>query len=276
MLAIQTDAMRVLEETSRTFFLPIVRLPKGLQEAVASGYLCLRAIDEVEDHPGLEGRIKAKLLRALSLVLQAQTSVENFTHDAFEQIFESFVLDLPEVTTRIGEWACLAPKFIAPRIWEATAAMADRMANWVSHGFKVGTKADLDRYTYSVAGSVGLLLCDLWSWFEKVQIDRSHGIQFGRGLQLVNILRNRKEDLARGVDFYPEGWTDNDMFSYARRNLDEFEEYARSLPRTTFMKFVSIPRALAYATLDALLKGHEKLTRDEVVGIVQQLETSPK
>ena len=41
----QADALRVLEETSRTFFLPIIRLPKGLQEAVASAYLCLRAID---------------------------------------------------------------------------------------------------------------------------------------------------------------------------------------------------------------------------------------
>ena len=132
-----SDAMRVLEETSRTFFLPINLLPRGLQEAVASGYLCLRAIDEIEDHITLEGNIKAKVLNAMSLVLQAQTSVEQFSHDAFEQIFESFGLDLPEVTTRIGEWACFAPKFIAPRVWEATATMADRMAHWAGNGFNV-------------------------------------------------------------------------------------------------------------------------------------------
>ena len=272
MTILQADALRVLEETSRTFFLPIVGLPKGLQEAVASGYLCLRAIDEVEDHPSLEGTIKASVLQAMSLALQAQTSVEKFSHKAFEQIFDSFGLDLPEVTTRIGEWACYAPKFIAPRVWEATAAMADRMAHWAENGFYVKTKADLDRYTYGVAGAVGLLLCDIWGWFEKVQINRSHGIQFGRGLQLVNILRNREEDLARGVDFYPEGWTDDDMFAYARQNLDGFDEYAQTLPRTTFMRFVSIPRALAYATLDALEKGREKLTRKEVVKIVREIE----
>ena len=40
--------MRILKETSRTFFLPIAKLPEGLREAVASGYLCMRAIDEVE------------------------------------------------------------------------------------------------------------------------------------------------------------------------------------------------------------------------------------
>ena len=37
--------LKVLEETSRTFFIPIVKLPPQVQEAVASAYLCLRAID---------------------------------------------------------------------------------------------------------------------------------------------------------------------------------------------------------------------------------------
>lgn len=275
MAAIQADAMRVLEETSRTFFLPIERLPTGLREAVAAGYLCLRAIDEVEDHPYLEGTIKASVLQAMSLVLQAQTSVENFAHEAFDKIFDSFGVDLPEVTIRIGEWSCYAPKFIAPRVWEATAAMADRMAQWAINGFNVTTKADLDRYTYGVAGAVGLLLCDLWGWFEKIQIDRSQAIQFGRGLQLVNILRNRKEDLARGVDFYPEGWTDEDMLAYAIENLDAFDVYAQTLPRSTFKHFTRIPRALAYATLDVIQKGKEKLSRDEVISIVSQLEFNP-
>ena len=274
MAAIHVDAMRVLKETSRTFFLSIESLPRGLREAVASGYLCLRAIDEVEDHPNIEGKIKANVLQAMSLVLQAQTTVENFTHEAFEKIFENFDLDLPEVTTRIGEWSCYAPKFIAPRVWEATAAMADRMAHWAVNGFKVVTKADLDRYTYGVAGAVGLLLCDIWGWFEKIQIDRSRGIQFGRGLQLVNIMRNRIEDLERGVDFYPEGWTDEDMLAYALENLDAFDEYAQSLPRSTFKRFVSIPRALAYATLDGIKNGREKLSRDEVAEIIHRLDAS--
>ena len=272
---IQSDALRVLEETSRTFFLPIVRLPKGLQEAVASAYLCLRAIDEVEDHPGLDATIKAKILQGMGLLLQAQTSVENFAFEAFNEFFASFDVDLPEVTTRVAEWSCYAPKFIAPRIWEATAGMADRMAHWALGSFDVQNKSDLDRYTYGVAGAVGLMLCDLWGWFEKVQIHRSQGIKFGRGLQLVNILRNREEDMERGVDFYPEGWSDDEMFAYAQKNLDDFDEYAQTLPKTSFMSFVSIPRALAYATLDALKSGKEKLSRTEVVEIVQQLETNP-
>jgi len=275
-MVVQTDAMRVLEETSRTFFLPIVRLPKGLQEAVASAYLCMRAIDEVEDHPTLDAHIKARILQGLGLLLQAQTSVENFAFQAFDQFFSQFDGNLPEVTLRIAEWACYAPKFIAPRIWEATTGMAERMAHWALNGFQVADQDDLDRYTYSVAGTVGLLLCDLWGWFEKVQIHRSHGIQFGRGLQLVNILRNRQEDLERGVDFFPPGWDEERMTNYARQNLDGFSEYAATLPKSTFLTFISIPRALAYATLDALANGRVKLSRMEVVKIVANLEKSIK
>jgi farnesyl-diphosphate farnesyltransferase len=37
--------LQVLEETSRTFFIPIVKLPFKVQDAVASAYLAFRAID---------------------------------------------------------------------------------------------------------------------------------------------------------------------------------------------------------------------------------------
>ncbi len=271
-MAIYQEAMHTLKLTSRTFYLPIVRLPKGLREAVASGYLCLRAIDEVEDHPTLEGFHKAKILRTISLTLQAQTTEETFAHKVFESALMEFHDVLPEVTLRIGEWACLAPTFIAPRIWEATAAMADRMAHWANNEFEVLSLADLDRYTYGVAGAVGLLLCDLWAWFEKIQIHRSYAIQFGRGLQIVNILRNRSEDLDRGVNFFPQDWNEERMFAYARENLDSFSVYVKTLPKTTFKSFVEIPRALAYATLDALERGEKKLTRQAVMDIVHHLD----
>jgi farnesyl-diphosphate farnesyltransferase len=266
------DALRVLKETSRTFYLPISRLPKGLQEAVASGYLCLRAIDEVEDHPTLPPEVKSKILKGMSINLQSQTNVANFNHQEFKKFFDEFNYSLPEVTTRISEWACYAPSFIAPRIWEATASMADRMAHWSTNGFNVTSQTDLDRYTYGVAGAVGVLLCDLWGWFEKIQIDRSFGIHFGRGLQLVNILRNRDEDLERGVNFFPKGWEKKEMFAYAKHNLKTFDSYLKTLPKTSFKAFVSIPRALAYATLEALIAGQEKLSRAEVNQIVTELE----
>lgn len=269
----QSSALRVLEQTSRTFYLPITRLPGKLQEAVASGYLCMRAIDEIEDHPDIDGSIKASILKTVSSLLQAQTTTKQFAHDVFQTFFRNLKVQLPEVSIRIAEWACYAPAAIAPRIWEATASMADRMASWAESGFNIVTKSDLDRYTYAVAGAVGLLMCDIWGWYENSQLDRSKAIQFGRGLQLVNILRNRQEDLLRGIDFYPEGWTDENMFSYAKNNLDSVtdDKMKSDSNHSTFISFISIPRALAYSTLDALRDGREKISRSEVIDIVQQI-----
>ncbi|MGK7878401.1 MAG: squalene/phytoene synthase family protein [Xenococcaceae cyanobacterium] len=262
------DALEILKETSRTFYIPIIRLPAGLQEAVASAYLCMRAIDEIEDHSELDNPTKAKLLRSISGILQEGT--DGFPPDAFSEL-GMYQSPLPEVTLRIREWATLAPKTIAPRIWDGTAAMADRMAYWADRDWEVQTEADLDRYTFGVAGAVGLLLSDLWAWYDGTQTNRTQSIGFGRGLQAVNILRNHSEDLMRGVDFFPTGWSQEQMHAYARRNLSLADAYTNSLPAGPVLYFCRIPLALAHATLDALERGEAKLTRSVVLSLVEHI-----
>jgi farnesyl-diphosphate farnesyltransferase len=271
-MTLPDDAWRVLQETSRTFFLPIRQLPAGLQEAIASAYLSMRAIDEIEDHPQLAIREKISLLRQVSQRLQAQTSVKGLPPDVFLSCFVSHQACLPEVTLRLADWLCLAPQEIAPRVWEATAVMAERMADWVADGWRVQSEADLDRYTYAVAGATGVLLCDMWAWAGGEQLHRSAAIQFGRGLQAVNILRNRSEDLVRGVDFFPTGWTQEQMCQYARNQLMQAEAYALTLPSTPFEALIHIPLALAKATLDALARGETKLSRSAVLRILEQIQ----
>jgi farnesyl-diphosphate farnesyltransferase len=263
------DALSVLKDTSRTFYIPISRLPDGLMEAVASGYLCMRAIDEVEDHPTLENGIKSQILRDLSQVLQS--GVTRFDETVFDRAFGDYGSALPEVSVRLAEWANYAPPEIAPRIWEATAAMADRMAYWADHNWQIETEFDLDRYTFSVAGSVGLLLSDLWSWHDGVRTDRIQAIGFGRGLQAVNILRNHQEDLTRGVSFMPQGWTSVELDGYARRNLALAEVYTQSLPKGPARDFCALPLALAQATLDTMTQGFPKLSRLQVMAVVTQV-----
>jgi farnesyl-diphosphate farnesyltransferase len=263
------DAFEVLKQTSRTFYIPISRLPRGLQEAVASGYLCMRAIDEVEDHPTLDNATKSVILREISQVFQS--GVTGFTNQDFAHAFGSHAAELPEVSLRIGEWAAIAPDSIAPRIWEATAAMSDRMAYWADRNWEIQTEYDFDRYTFSVAGSVGLLLSDLWAWHDGTQTDRMQAIGFGRGLQAVNIIRNHGEDLERGVSFYPDGWTEDDVFTHARRNLALADEYTNGLPKGPAKEFCSLPLALAHATLKAMQHGLPKLSRSQVLAVVAQV-----
>lgn len=264
-MSIGEDALDMLKKTSRTFFIPISRLPARLQEAVMSGYLCLRAIDEIEDHASLDNLTKAMLLRSISRTLQT-----NFAAGDFAAVLGHYRQELPEVTLRVGAWAMLAPPDISARVWEATATMADRMAQWAESGWVIRTEADLDRYTFGVAGSVGLLLSDLWIWYNGTQSNRIQAVGFGRGLQAVNILRNHTEDMARGVNFFPPGWSVEDMHAYARRNLALADAYTRALPPGPVLDFCSLPLALAYATLEAMARGDGKLSRSAVLQIVNQ------
>jgi len=264
-MSIGENAQDMLKKTSRTFFIPISRLPAELQDAVISGYLCMRAIDEVEDHPRLDNRTKSIILRSISYVLQT-----SFTAGDFTTVLGCNQEKLPEVTLRIGDWALLAPPSIAARVWEATATMADRMAQWAENGWTIQTETDLDRYTFGVAGSVGLLLSDLWAWYNGTRSNRIHAVGFGRGLQAVNILRNHAEDVARGVGFFPPSWRAEDMHAYARRNLALADAYTSALPPGPVLDFCSIPLALAYATLECLACGDSKLSRSDVLQIINQ------
>ena len=261
-------ALEDLQETSRTFYIPISLLPPGLQEAVASAYLCMRAIDEVEDHPDLDGKTKAQILRQMSLNLQGSTA-DTTAADLMGGL-TVYGNILPEVSRRLGDWALLAPDTIAPRIWDATAAMADRMAHWSECHWTIKTKTDLDQYTFSVAGAVGLLLSELWAWHDGTQTNRSQAIGFGRGLQAVNIVRNHREDRQRGVSFFPQGWELKDMYQYARNNLDLGKQYTKSLPPGPALNFCKIPLTLAYGTLEVLSLGKAKLSRSDVLALVNQ------
>ena len=272
-MSLQEDAVNTLRETSRTFYFSIVDLPSGLREAVMSTYLSLRAIDEIEDHPRLDKLTKTRLLRDISFNCQCLDSVgANELFPALEPCREY----LPEVTNRLGEWLALAPETIAPRIWDASSVMAQRMAYWVGNDWKIRTEADLDCYTFSVAGAVGLLLSDLWAWYDGTPSHRGHAVGFGRGLQAVNILRNRAEDLARGVNFFPDGWGEGDLRCYAERNLTLAEAYVETLSPGPANDFCRLPLSLAYATLDALARGESKLSRSTVLEIVRQVRSAPR
>lgn len=263
------DAFQVLAETSRTFFLPIQRLPDGLKDAVASAYLAMRAIDEIEDLRHASKSARSILLRRIAGILESATSGE--APLPLDQALERSGLELPEVTLRLREWLDLAPSNVRFRIFDSIGSMAQRMADWVECDFRVESAADLDRYTYAVAGAVGLLLADLWMWWNGTPTDRTLAVGFGRGLQAVNVLRNRDEDLANGVDFFPTGWSKAEVTGYARRNLDLADRYCDALPRGPIHEFCALPLALAHATLEAIEEGREKLSRSDVEAIVARL-----
>lgn len=261
------DAYQVLAETSRTFYLPITRLQGGLRDAVASAYLAMRAIDEIEDHRELPSAVRIRALRAIAAALESGAG--DVAPHALRRA--AALPEFPEVTRRLGEWLDLAPPPIRGRIFDATATMSARMANWVECEFRIESEDDLDRYTYAVAGAVGLLLADLWQWWDGTATDRGLAIGFGRGLQAVNVARNRAEDLDSGVDFLPPGWGDREIHAYARKHLALADRYVESLRPGPIREFCAIPLLLAHGSLAAMEEGRGKLTRAEVEAIVSRV-----
>jgi phytoene/squalene synthetase len=63
------------------------------------------------------------------------------------------------------------------------------------------------------------------------------------------------------------------MRQYSWSQLARAEVYALTLPPAPFEALIHIPLALAKATLDALARGESKLSRSEVLSIVEQIQT---
>lgn len=261
-------AMRVLKETSRTFYIPITFLKRDLKHSVASAYLVMRAIDEIEDHELISNDTKYELLIQVSELFK-----KPFTEKAYLRIIEPVKEQLPEVSLRLYDWVQACPEGSRPMMMEISSEMAFGMAKWAKKNWQVQTKEDLDDYTYYVAGVVGVYLSKLWHWSYGQETDLDLAIGFGRGLQAVNILRNQKEDSEeRGVSFVPDGWSRDDLFAYAEDNLKKADVYIATLSEKSTVMFCRLPLEFAHKSLKAMKKGQEKMSRAEVEQTVNEVK----
>lgn len=75
--------------------------------------------------------------------------------------------------------------------------------------------AELERYCYLVAGVVGLVMCRVFGMADPAALGRA--VQMGNAMQLTNILRDVKEDYARGRVYLPHD--EMDRFGYGESDL---------------------------------------------------------
>lgn len=262
------DAMRVLKETSRTFYIPITFLKADLKYSVASAYLVLRAIDEIEDHESIQNTTKFDLLMQLSELFKRP-----FTQEEYCDIIAPVKEQLPEVSIRLVDWIQACPEGSRSLMMETASEMAFGMAKWAKENWQVHTKEDLDDYTYYVAGCVGVYLSKLWNWSYGQETNEELAIEFGRGLQIVNILRNQKEDKEeRGVSFVPDDWSRDQLFAYADENLAQADAYIETLNEKSTILFCRLPLAFAHKSLAAMKKGEKKMSQAEVEQTVKEVQ----
>jgi farnesyl-diphosphate farnesyltransferase len=209
----------ILRSVSRSFYLSIRFLPQQLREPIALAYLLARTTDTVADTTRIPVSVRMATLKMLSDGIQGKASREVvINHVASfvplqENAAERTLLDsLPD---------CLK--------WLEQTGGADRgdiraVLEKITHGQMLDlhrfdnpaevralqTSADLDEYTYLVAGCVG----EFWTRlcfrhvrdFAGLIPDEmlSLGRRYGMGLQLINVLRDSGSDLRAGRCYFPE------------------------------------------------------------------------
>ncbi len=268
-MALPSRVLESLRHNSRTFLLPILKLDGDLQAAVAGAYLSFRAIDEIEDHPGLPTDLKESLLARVGGILTG--SIEQ-QRKKIGKLFSTQSEVLPNVTLQLCDWLESLPTAIAPRVTDAVSTMASRMSDWCRKQWRISTRFELDQYTFAVAGAVGITLSDLFDRYASVKSDHLLGVQFGRGLQAVNMILNRNVDLEQGRDFFPKGWGFEEMDEYARNCLRDGEAYMDSISDKTIQEAFRMPLHLATKSLEVFSKHSRKLTRVEVYETVGMVE----
>jgi len=149
----------------------------GRGDAVRRLYAACRAVDDLADETG--GAEGAAALARLRLDLLAKTP-----RDGPAAVF----LDLHR---RHG--LSLAPAL----------ALADTVAGDLCHR-PVETEAELMDYAHGVAGTVGLMMCDLLGVGDAEA--RRCAARLGRAMQLTNIARDVVEDARMGRRYLPAAW----------------------------------------------------------------------
>jgi farnesyl-diphosphate farnesyltransferase len=209
----------ILRSVSRSFYLSIRFLPAQLREPIALAYLLARSTDSVADTTGISNLVRIETLKMLSDGIQGQAS-----RDVLVDLIASFVPlqankserqlleSLPDCLhwlEQIEEADRNDIRVVLEKITRGQMLDLERFDN-PKEIRALGTAADLDEYTYLVAGCVG----EFWTRlcfrhvrnFASLSEDEmlALGKRYGMGLQLVNVLRDAGADLRAGRCYFPE------------------------------------------------------------------------
>jgi farnesyl-diphosphate farnesyltransferase len=209
----------LLRSVSRSFYLSIRILPARLREPVALAYLLARMTDTVADTARISGTLRAETLQTLSNAIQGKAArgsivdlVASFAPLQENANERALVESLPHCLEWLDQLSAADRDDVCAVLEKITRGQTfdlqyfDDPANIRS----LATAADLDEYTFLVAGCVG----EFWTRLcfrhlpkfaqlgEQEMLDL--GKRYGMGLQLINILRDAGSDLRAGRCYFPE------------------------------------------------------------------------
>ena len=207
----------LLQTVSRSFYLTMRVLPAGIRPQISLAYLLARTTDTIADTQLLPPERRLHALRTLrERIVESSGAPLDFGEFArlqgseaermlLERVEESLAVlrQFPDTDRdRIRDVLATITGGQELDLRRFASARQDRIV-------ALATDAELDDYTYRVAGCVG----EFWTrtcrahLFPDVVLDDAflltNGVRFGKGLQLVNILRDLPADLRQGRCYLP-------------------------------------------------------------------------
>src|SRR5213080_962352 len=184
----------ILRSVSRSFYLSIRLLPAKLREPIALAYLLARATDTIADTAEIEATLRLKHLGRLAALIQGDDLSEEFSDFAVRQTNPAERTLMESVPLCLAWLRAISPneqkeiRDVLLRINEGQSLDVQRFGD-AAQITALETAADLDRYTYLVAGCVG----EFWTNICFLHLPRfstksgeemvSLGVSYGKSLQ---------------------------------------------------------------------------------------------
>mgnify|MGYP001032098628 FL=1 len=173
----QEMAQTILRENGRTFWLASFFLPKASAEKATDLYAFCRIADDLADDYQVDNEKKLESLRLFF-------SRESDCLTLFEEWQQSLFNRVRSNTRSLA--ACVAL---------IEGIQSDLIEAHFTHD------RELLRYSYAVAGTVGIIMAELMQ--SKSEVATYHAIDLGIAMQLTNISRDVLEDAKRGRRYIP-------------------------------------------------------------------------
>jgi farnesyl-diphosphate farnesyltransferase len=212
----EVELLTLLKGVSRSFYISVRFLPKRIRMAIALGYLLARASDTIADTNQLPSAERIEFLQRFlgsianrepggSLDLAACLIAQA---DGPEKIL---VANIDRVLDSLFEIPSAHRELVNEVLAKIIRGQTLDIQRFESKPGIFGLADDLalEEYTYLVAGCVGEFwtkICLLeWPDYARLPAKEmlSFGKDFGKGLQLVNILRDYPLDLKAGRSYLP-------------------------------------------------------------------------
>ena len=308
---------KLLETTSRSFYPTLKYLPKKIRGQIGLLYLLARLADTIADSKHGETDVLLDLLNKYNDVAQGRSTklpdfndlaeIQTNPHEA------ELLMNAEDVIEGLSEYEegdrqrileCLEI-IVGGQVLDLQRFGPAKEGGNIS---SLKTNEELDDYAYRVAGCVGTF----WSKMslahlmtlppEKEKVFLEKGIQLGKALQMINILRDIPEDLRFGRCYIPSealaehglepedilGDSNLEVFrplydSYldlTNIHLEAATDYIRMLPDKQFRLKAScmLPVLIGQRTVTLLRTGNIldsneriKVTRDEIKSYARKL-----